>query len=336
MIEQAFSGRKGNVKASGEIIRYMRQQYKLRGLLGKRYREIIINGVEEIYGVKISKRLAGEIFKGVNIGREEEEFSYAGESEKWLKSAHTGGDVRGIRDRSVQRSPILMEEETGVFLIHHGGQILFERYMGYYYGLERQLLIQILQGHINIEQSKGICFSSMRVFSDQLSCVLSEQRSVADKLSAGENIMSLYMRNKELVGDGPDRGEIFYFDPHTKHYTGQLKILKGWCGSLHRPSKVLNLDCFHTASGRICFIKHYSAYYDLRERFFMSLYEFDTLFKEENRIGRTFIIDRAVYSEGCPAKFEKDYLITWEKGYKGDGWEEGKDFIIFEREKSKL
>ena len=136
MIEQAFSGRKGNVKAGGEIIRYMRQQYKLRGLLGKRYREIIINGVEEIYGVKISKRLAGEIFKGVNIGREEEEFSYAGESEKWLKSAHTGGDVRGIRDRSVQRSPILMEEETGVFLIHHGGQILFERYMGYYYGLE--------------------------------------------------------------------------------------------------------------------------------------------------------------------------------------------------------
>ncbi|RLG31847.1 hypothetical protein DRN98_06150 [Methanosarcinales archaeon] len=332
IIEKAFSGRKGNVKAKLEVVNYIRH-HRERYLLGKKYREVIVKEVEEIFGIKISKRLVSEICKKQFLKGRDGDFLGKGREKRSIIASFEGR-MRGNFSGMLQRSPFFMLRSRK-FLIHHGGQILFEGYMSNYIGYERQLLIQLLQGHVNIEQSKGLCFRSIGIFIDRAVRVLREQREQIAREGTKDNIHRLYMKNKELLRDGPDKGKIFYFDPHTKHYTGQLKILKGWCGSLHRASKVLNLDCFHTISGRVCFIKHYSAYYDLRERFFISLREFDMLFKEDNRHGRTFIIDRAIYSEACLNNFDKDYLITWEKGYRGDGWDKKKRVISFEREKSK-
>ena len=55
------------------------------------------------------------------------------------------------------------------------------------------------------------------------------------------------------------------------------------------------MDAIHTQSGRPCFVEHYSPYYDLRERFFMTLTAFDRLFPEDRRKERTFVIDRGIY-----------------------------------------
>ena len=41
----------------------------------------------------------------------------------------------------------------------------------------------------------------------------------------------------------------FYFDPHTKHYTGMQNVLKGWCANIRWADKVLHSDFFHTAAG---------------------------------------------------------------------------------------
>ena len=127
----------------------------------------------------------------------------------------------------------------------------------------------------------------------------------------------------------------FFFDPHSKKYTGQMKIMKGWCGSAHSIAKIINLDSFHTISGRPCYIQHYTPYYDMRERFFMSLTQFDQLFDVDKRSGRTFVIDRGIYGLDCFARFEKDYLITWEKGYQKDGWEDNREVVEFTRCKHK-
>ena len=127
--------------------------------------------------------------------------------------------------------------------------------------------------------------------------------------------MAVYARNAELLTDGPNRGDLFYVDPHTKEYTGQLKVLKGWCGRRHGVVKAVNLDVFHTRSGRPCLIGHYSPYDDLRERFFISRARFDRLFATDRRHGRTFVIDRGIYSLPVLQSFAPDYVITWEKGY---------------------
>lgn len=143
--------------------------------------------------------------------------------------------------------------------------------------------------------------------------------------------MEVYARNAALLADGPNRGDVFYYDPHTKEYTGQLKVLKGWCGRRHGITKVMNLDAFHTRSGRCCFIAHYSPYYDLRERFFMGLAQFDQLFDEQNRHGRTFVIDRAIYGLAVLQSFVDDYVITWEKGYKTSAWDANAPTVSFTR-----
>ena len=147
-------------------------------------------------------------------------------------------------------------------IIHHAGLIIFERYLSYYSGFQRQILCQILLGAVNVEQSKTLCFDSLKYFCPKPIRTLRRMRNFLDEEATLDNEIELYRKNALLLNDGPGRGKIYFFDPHTKNYTGFLKVLKGWCGSLHSTSKIINLDCFHTETGRPCFIQHYSAYYD--------------------------------------------------------------------------
>jgi hypothetical protein len=182
-----------------------------------------------------------------------------------------------------------------------------------------------------VEQSKTLCSRSLASFTGRVVSGLKQQRDGLDSLASESGLLDAYARNADLLCDGPNRGELFYFDPHTKEYTGQLKLLKGWCGRCHGVVKSLYLDSFHTRSGRPCFIRHYSPYYDMRERFFMSLAHFDLLFDEPRRRDRTFVIDRGIYSLPVLQSFGHDHVITWEKGYGGGGWDPDALTIRFPR-----
>ncbi len=186
-----------------------------------------------------------------------------------------------------------------------------------------------------MEQSKTLCGQSLAHFTGPIITGLKNQRDRLDSHAGVEAVLQVYQRNAELTRDGPNRGDLYYFDPHTKEYTGQLKVLKGWCGRRHGVTKIVNLDAFHTRSGRCCFIQHYSAYYDMRERFFMSLSLFDRLFDEDKRRGRTFVMDRGIYSLPLMQAFGKDYFITWEKNYTRSGWDDQRDSVTFTRSRAK-
>jgi len=67
----------------------------------------------------------------------------------------------------------------------------------------------------------------------------------------------------------------------------------------------------------------------------MSLSLFDELFSPDERSGRTFVMDRGIFGIECFKRFEKDYLITWEKGFDGSGWNEDKSPVKFTRHKRK-
>lgn len=339
-IAHAFAGRQACLKSTPELIRYVCQQYRIRSFLGRSYREKIIMGVDEIFGVKISPSLVSKICHSGKISPKlvNEDTTEIVKNRATVDLAEQSSSSNN--NSTVQRSPCFLSSShdltyLGKRMLQHAGLILFDSATVNYDSLEQQIICQLLQGAVNIEQSKTLCFESLRFFNDELIQCLREQRSQLDHFATPGNVIELYRKNNQLLNDGPGRGMIFYFDPHTKHYTGQLKILKSWCGSLHSVSKVINLDCFHTLSGRPCFIQHYSPYYDMRERFFISISQFDKLFAPNQRAGRTFIIDRGIFGQECFNRFENDYLITWEKDFDGSSLDDDKPIIKFTKKRTK-
>ena len=134
--------------------------------------------------------------------------------------------------------------------------------------------------------------------------------------------LRIALANAEILPDGPGRGNNFYYDPHTKEYTGELPFLKGWCGRIHGVAKVLHMDFIHTESGMPCFVGHYDNYYDLRQRLPFSLAQFDLLFPAHKRKKRNFVFDQGVYGDDSFSGIERrgDYVTTWESGYEKNGW----------------
>ena len=119
----------------------------------------------------------------------------------------------------------------------------------------------------------------------------------------------------------------FYYDPHTKHYTGIRKILKGWCSKVRIADKVLNMDFIHNTQGYPLYFNIVDNYDDLRVRFFKEIERFRSLGKFTNDQILTFIIDRGIFSSKVfnnITNLANTHLITWEVGYKNDKWNKGK------------
>lgn len=224
--------------------------------------------------------------------------------------------------------------------IQHAGQLLFSPWLDMFgfqrpqtRGLQSQWIGQILQGAVNIEQSHLICATSLALFTGPGITDLKSQRIHLGKMADAAAVRDIYRANTRLLPDGPGMGNFFYYDPHTKECCTQLTMLKGWCGRRHRIAKVLHLDFIHTASGLPCFLKHYDNFYDLRERVFITLSLFGKLFPKMSVSGTTFILDRGIFGQDIFSKFSEQggSLITWEKGYKKDGWNSKIPAIRFQR-----
>ena len=216
----------------------------------------------------------------------------------------------------------------GTTLCHHAGALLFAVGMDLVsegrppeWAIHQQWLGQILQGAPNIEQSKCIngldlaLFTGTRAYSDQT------QRTQLTAQSMDADIfMWLMGRNARLVPDGPNRGDVFYLDPHTKEYTGTLKLLLGWCGRIHDTARVLHMDFIHSQSGLPVWLEHCDNYFDLRVRIFPMLDRFDQLFSADKRKGRIYVVDRGIYGiDTFQAFYDRpDDLLSWEKGYSSE------------------
>ena len=215
----------------------------------------------------------------------------------------------------------------GPRLVHHAGLVLFSPWMDLVIGdvskdrhIIGQWFAQILLGAVNHEQSKRLSFSSLELLIGPSVSSLNHQRMLLKQLSGEHPTLELLKRNSRLVDLSAHR--IFYYDPHSKEYSGQLKILMGWCGGKGRVSKVMNLDFIHTLSGSPCFVQHYDSYYDLRERFFLCTAAFRRIMPDKQR-SLTWVVDRGIYSLAVLRRIVEmgDHIITWEKGYGRDGWD---------------
>ncbi len=222
-------------------------------------------------------------------------------------------------------------------LLHHAGLVLLTPWLDRVTGdlekhrdIIRQWFAQVLLGAVNHEQSKTLAFSALGFLVGPSVRALNHQRYLLGQLASFEHTLAMLKRNIRLLE--LSNQHIFYYDPHVEEYTGFLKILKGWCGGMGRVNKVLNLDFIHTLNGSPCFVQHFDNYYDVRERFFICTAAFRRILSGEER-SLTWIADRGMYSLKALQRVVDmgDHIITWEKGYARDGWDDSKGSESFIR-----
>ncbi len=355
-VVRAFNGRGAVGKVTAPIMRFVTERYRtLRGIRHD-YRQVIADEVRQYFGESLSRETLRKLFRKADNDQpaaceEPTSLRTPDETSNW---ATTCPDTREYTQEDDNQSPSLGAKDALPFAsghdnerpvgLHHMGMVLFAmllqifcRRRSHAIGWQTQWIGQILQDAVNIEQSRLITAEDLANFTGPVtSCVDAQRRALAEQATP-EAVMDIYQANTRLLPDGPGRDRVFYYDPHSKEYTGQLKLLKDWCGRRHGVGKVLHLDMLHTRSGRCCLAQPYSPYYDLRERFFMTLERFDRLFDDEQPTGRLFVLDRGIYGLETFHRFldRNDHVLTWEKGYKRDGWIEDAPTIDFSRTRAR-
>ncbi len=348
-ITRVFSGRGGAGKITPALKKYVFGRYlELREKYDLRYREKIQSEVDRYFGVTLSGETLRKMFRAADTKASARPSK---ESTGCALKYESSTNCEPERNRSTKSTgcaepppEVLSGGSKMIRGMHHAGLILFivmlelfRRERPHAAALQSQWVGQILQGAVNIEQSRMITARDLARFTGAVEPGIEPQRHRLRQEAGPDAVVDIYKANARLLSDGPGKGCLFYYDPHSKEYTGGLNVLKGWCGRRHGIVKVMYLDAIHTESGRPCFLQHYSPYYDLRERFFMTLEMFDRLFPPAEKRDRTFVIDRGIYGLETIRLFlnSGDHLITWEKGYSNDGWEDGRKAITFTRFRSR-
>lgn len=235
-------------------------------------------------------------------------------------------------DRNVitknNRKVLFKQNEHTLFYFHLGSlifsscfQALTEKGLGYI----KQWLVAILLGAQNIEQTKILHYSSLQAIVGHVIKHPSNQRTALKQMATISNRDAILSFNGEMINVTGQKD--FYYDPHTKHYTGQLKILDTWCPGVRLADKGINMDFIHTSNGYPVYFDTTDNFYDLRERFMKNVKHFRSLmdFPEEKIL--TIIIDRGIFSAEVFSEIAlspNEHIITWEKGYKRDRWNEDK------------
>lgn len=351
-IREALSGQGAARKVTPEIEGYVRDRF--RDLYGqcRDYSNVIRAEVERYFKRSLSPERLRWIFKAEReklVGAAEsdadaaptdaadpsgpgdrKEGCGANGCERASKNAAIGSFLPLTRNYSLQSMPGSDHPVPGnPTLCHHAGALLMSHWIDalsagwpVHRDLVRQWVGQVLMGAVNHEQSKRLSFSSLSWLIGPTIRSVNHQRHLLGDLAGIEQTRSMLERNGNLLDLSEQ--DLFYFDPHAEEYTGHLKTLKGWSGGLHRVDKIINMDFIHTKDGEPCFVQHADNFYDMRERFFMSVKAFRGILADARRT-LTWVADRGLYGLETLRRIVdeyKDHFITWEKNYTRDGWDE--------------
>lgn len=325
------------------------------------YSAVIRQEIEKIYGKKISGETLRPLFKALkakyfssqsnseqtkstkednkrsrscdsNVGQSQFPEPTNGQESNRLNgynqpdpTADVEGDNNNNRNQTIKLP--LVENATG--FSHHLGILIFSPLLaklnefittGNRFIL--QWIVMVLLGAKNIEQTKLIDFESLKLILPDVTANLNSQRNLLSQLASNNIVSELIRFNAELISanDGRD----FYYDPHTKRYTGLKKILKGWCPNIRMADKALHLDFIHTSAGHPLYVEHNDNYYDLRKRFPQTIAKFRQQAAIDESAILTYIVDRGIYSIESFTDIIEDsnsHIITWEKGYQQDKWD---------------
>ena len=201
-----------------------------------------------------------------------------------------------------------------------------------------QWLASTLLGAHNIEQTKLLNWSDLGLLLGTAVRFPAPQRELLGKLATPPTVAAVLRWNYQQLDAPVRQSNDFYLDPHTKHYTGMQRVLKGWCASIRWADKVMHGDFVHTAQGHPIYFEWVDNYDDLRVRFRPLVERMRTTLgldgKDAQGLRRTltFVVDRGIYSNELFSLVAADpdlHLITWQKGYTPGPWDESLATVRF-------
>ena len=187
--------------------------------------------------------------------------------------------------------------------------------------LFKQWLASLLLGALNIEQTKFLHWPDLSRLLGTVERFPSPQRRGLELVATQANIEALARFNAQQIG--AEAQSQFYFDPHTKHYTGEQNVLEGWCSAIRWADKAMHSDFIHTVLGEPLYFETTDNFADLRQRFFEVVEQGRAALKWPAERVLTFIVDRGIFGKEVFEKVLADpalHLITWEKGYEPQNW----------------
>ena len=189
-----------------------------------------------------------------------------------------------------------------------------------------QWMAALLLGAQNIEQTKYLNWEDLELILGHVVRFPTPQRDQLKALAADQVLLDeLWRFNQKTLG--PAVGTDFYFDPHTKHYTGEQNVLKGWCPRIRGADKVLHSDFIHTAQGAPIYFETTDNFLDLRQRFCGVIGRARQVLQWPADTVPTFVVDRGCYGLEFFEKVTGDptfHLITWQKGFTVEAWDPAK------------
>ena len=346
-LARVLAGRRANRKLTVEIQAFARMRFTHIYPENQRsYSQVIRGEIAEVFDVELSaeslRPIFGKLREAICCGGEVR--TRKGETPCDVASperAHPDGvepqrqaedPIEPCAGENPYRkgSPLLSTgAEAGIEFIHHLGILLFsqvllqvERVGGGLGWLLKQWLCAILLGALNIEQSKLLDLDGLARLIGRTQKSRHPQRVLLAGLATTSIADRLYKLNAGRVG--ADSCNDFYYDPHTKQYTGGMKLLKGWCGSRHFADKALHMDFIHTADGHPVYVSYDDNYADLRTRYATVVSDLRSAL--EMKAGRelTLVFDRGIYGQKTFGEFIEDpalHIVTWEKNYRQGCWD---------------
>lgn len=185
----------------------------------------------------------------------------------------------------------------------------------------KQWLASLLLGALNIEQTKFLNWEDLSRLLGSVVRFPHPQRQELERVATEASSQALVRFNARQIA--AEQQSDFYFDPHTKHYTGGQNVLEGWCPALRWADKALHSDFIHTAAGQPLYFETTDNFADLRERFFGVVERCRHGLEWPAERVLTWVVDRAIFGKEVFEKVLADpalHLITWEKGYAAQNW----------------
>jgi len=187
--------------------------------------------------------------------------------------------------------------------------------------LFKQWLGSLLLGALNIEQTKFLNWADLSRLLGTLVRFPHPQRQELERVATQANVEALLRFNATQIG--AQSQSQFYFDPHTKHYTGQENVLKGWCAAIRWADKAVHSDFIHTVAGEPVYFETTDNFADVRQRFFTVVKHCREVMGWAADRVLSFVVDRAIFGQEVFEQVLADptlHLITWEKGYEAQAW----------------
>ncbi len=352
-IAKTFAGRQAKRKLTQEVQYYVRMRFPaIYEETQYDYSQRMRHEIEHVFGHSLTgetlRPLLQELITEIKEKKRETscEWTDAEQADKASNSEIPGSNEEEFISESDNRKTSPPSESVVsevIALCHHVGVLLFsglftrlDAWMGENSWLLKQWLASILLGAVNIEQTKLLDFDDLTKLLGKCARSLHEQRSYLSQLAHQDVVQQILRLNAVEVDAASSRD--FYYDPHTKRYTGMQKLLKGWCPSVRLADKALHLDFIHTATGHPVYLKPTDNYNDLRERFFRRVQDLRGLLQVEENQVITVIVDRGIYSHEVFQEVIEDpnlHVITWEKNYKSGDWKKDSQPQTFILERSR-